>query len=55
MDKTKPAGAGDFKLPAGKSATFKYRFIFHEGDATQAKTAERFAAYAAEKSTSALP
>jgi hypothetical protein len=49
MDKTQPAGAGDFKIPAGQSATFKYRFILHEGDATQAKTAERFAAYAAEK------
>ena len=49
MDKAQPAGAGDFKIPAGQTATFKYRFILHEGDATQAKIAERFAAYAAEK------
>ena len=49
MDKTKPAGAGDFTIPAGKTVTFKYRFILHEGDAAQAKTAERYAQYAAEK------
>jgi len=47
MDKTQPAGAGDFKLAAGKSATFSYRIILHAGDAAQAKIAERFAEYAA--------
>ncbi|MCE9610040.1 MAG: PmoA family protein [Chthoniobacter sp.] len=46
MDRTQPAGAGDFKLEAGKSATFSYRIILHAGDATQAKIAERFAEYA---------
>ena len=46
MDKTQPEGAGDFKLEAGKSVTFNYRIILHEGDAAQAKIAERFAEYA---------
>lgn len=47
MDKTQPEGSGDFKLEAGQSVTFSYRFILHTGDATQAKIAERFAEYAA--------
>ena len=46
MDKTQPEGAGDFKLEAGKSVTFQYRIILHEGDAAQAKIADRFAEYA---------
>ena len=45
MDKSQPAGAGDFKLEAGKSVTFSYRIILHEGDAAQAKIAERFSEY----------
>ncbi len=45
MDKLKPAGAGDFTIAAGKSATFRYRFYLHEGDADTAKVAERFAEY----------
>ncbi len=47
MDKAQPAGGGDFKLEAGKSVTFSYRIILHEGDTAQAKIAERFADYAA--------
>jgi hypothetical protein len=45
MDKSRPAGSGDLKLAAGESVTFKYRFYLHEGDATQAKVAERFTEY----------
>lgn len=41
----KPAGTGDFTLPAGKSVTFKYRFYIHEGDSQQAGVAERFKEY----------
>ena len=48
MDKTQPAGAGDFKIAPGQTATFRYRFYFHEGDGAAAKVAERYAAYAAE-------
>ncbi len=42
----KPAGAGDFKIPAGQSATFRYRFYLHHGDEKEAKVAEEFANYA---------
>jgi hypothetical protein len=42
----KPAGTGDFKILAGKSATFRYRIVLHEGDEKQAKIAELFEAYA---------
>jgi sugar phosphate isomerase/epimerase len=45
----KPAGAGDFVIPAGESATFKYRFYFHKGDEKQAKVAEHFRDYAGGK------
>jgi hypothetical protein len=45
----KPAGVGDFKIPAGQSATFKYRFYFHKGDQIQGKVAEHYSQYAATK------
>lgn len=32
----KPEGTGEFKIPAGQSQTWRYRFVFHEGDARQA-------------------
>ncbi len=38
----KPAGAGALKIEAGKSVTFRYRFVFHEGDEQQARIAERY-------------
>lgn len=44
----KPAGAGNFIIPAGKSVTYRYRFVFHEGDERQAGIAELFKKYAAE-------
>ncbi|MHA3773409.1 DUF6807 domain-containing protein [Verrucomicrobiota bacterium sgz303538] len=45
MDKTQPEGKGEYKLAAGQSVTFRYRFYMHEGDAAQAKVAERFAEF----------
>jgi sugar phosphate isomerase/epimerase len=45
----KPAGTGDFVIPAGQSATFKYRFYFHKGDEKQGKVAEHFRDYASSK------
>jgi sugar phosphate isomerase/epimerase len=45
----KPAGAGDFVIPAGESATFKYRFYFHKGDEKQGQVAEHFRDYAGGK------
>jgi methane monooxygenase PmoA-like len=41
----KPEGTGDLELPAGESITFRYRFLFHQGDAEQAKIAERYKEY----------
>ena len=43
----KPEGTGDMKIEAGKSVTFRYRFVFHEGDAEAAKIPELFEAFAA--------
>ena len=37
--------AGAMTIPAGKSATFRYRFYFHEGDDQQGKVAEQYRAY----------
>ena len=39
--------AGAFKIAPGQSATFRYRFFFHEGDAEQAKVAEHYREYTA--------
>lgn len=41
----KPAGAGDLKVPAGKSITFKYRIYLHEGDTESARVAEMYREY----------
>lgn len=45
----KEPGAGNLNIPAGKSVTFKYRFYIHEGDEQQAKVAERYKEYTAQK------
>jgi sugar phosphate isomerase/epimerase len=42
----KPAGTGDFVIPAGQSVTFKYRFYFHKGDEKQGQVAEHYRDYA---------
>lgn len=44
----KPPGTGDFRIPAGESVTFRYRFYFHRGDEKEAGVAERYEAYARE-------
>ena len=44
----KPAGVGDYTIPAGKSATYRYRIVFHRGDEKQADIANLFKKYAAE-------
>jgi len=38
--------AGAFKIAPGQSATFRYRFYFHEGDTEGAKVAEHYREYA---------
>ena len=37
---------GDFTVPAGQSATFRYRVVIHEGDENAAHIAERYDEYA---------
>jgi len=38
--------AGDFKIAAGQTVTFRWRFYLHEGDTGQGKVAQRYADYA---------
>lgn len=40
-------GAGDVRISAGRSLTFRYRFFLHEGDTESAKVAERYREYSA--------
>ena len=42
----KPKTTGDIKIEAGKSLTWKYRYLIHEGDEKQGKVAEKFAEFA---------
>ncbi len=42
----KPPGTGNMTIPAGEKVTFRYRFLFHEGDPQTAKIAERYRNYA---------
>jgi hypothetical protein len=41
-----PPGTGDLLIPAGESVTFRYRFVFHEGDPEEADVDERYRRYA---------
>lgn len=38
----KDKGTGNLTIPAGKSATFRYRFIFHPNDTASARLSEAF-------------
>jgi len=42
----KPAGTGNLVIGAGRSVTFRYRFMFHEGDAAAAGVAARYSEFA---------
>ncbi len=42
-----PPGTGDLTIKAGQSATFRYRFVFHEGGPEEARIAEQYQRYAA--------
>lgn len=37
-----PPGTGNHTIPAGESLTLRYRFLFHEGDTTDARVAARY-------------
>lgn len=45
FEKLPEKDAGDFKIPAGQSATWRYRFYFHVGDEQQAKVAGHYQEY----------
>jgi len=45
----KPEGAGDFKVEKDGSVRFRYRFVFHAGDAESAKVTELYKAFAETK------
>lgn len=47
FEKLPDKNAGEFKVPAGQSVTFRYRFYFHEGDTDQAKVADHYKDYVA--------
>lgn len=42
FDKSQPKGAGDLKIANGQSVTFRYRIVFHAGDAQAAKIVEKY-------------
>jgi hypothetical protein len=44
-----PQGEGNLSIPPGQSVTFRYRFYYHRGDEKQARVAEHYRRYAAEK------
>ena len=46
FEKGKPKNAGEMVIRNGEKATFKYRFLFHKGDAKEGKIADRFAEFA---------
>ena len=45
----KPAGAGNMTIEPGKSVTFKYRVVLHQGDTEEAKIPELYNSYKNEK------
>jgi hypothetical protein len=42
----KPDGAGDMKIAAGESRSFRYRFLFHRGDVEDAKITDEYKLFA---------
>jgi hypothetical protein len=51
----KPAGTGDFLLAAGRSVTFRYRFVLHEGDEKAGRIAEQYKRFAADEGPLGAP
>jgi hypothetical protein len=49
FEKLPDKNAGNFTIPAGKSATFRYRFYFHKGDEKEAGVAKKYEDYARAK------
>jgi len=47
-----PEGTGDMPIPAGQSVTFRYRFLFHDGNTEQANIPARYQQYVEASSAS---
>lgn len=47
----KPAGTGAMTIAAGKSVTFRYRFLFHNGNEQAGRVAEHYLEYTGPKPT----
>jgi hypothetical protein len=45
FEKLADKSAGNFTIPPGKSATFRYRLYLHKGDDTEARVADRYQQY----------
>ena len=45
----KPPGEGNLTIAKGKSVTFRYRFVFHEGDSEKVNLPQLFKTFSAEK------
>lgn len=50
FDKGAPKHAGDFKMEPGKTVTFRYRVVVHEGDASSARLDDKYRQYTSERS-----
>jgi hypothetical protein len=50
FDKGAAKHSGDFKMEPGKSVTFRYRVVVHEGDASSAKLDDKYRQYTRERS-----
>lgn len=42
----KPLGTGDMTIKAGQEVTFRYRYVFHQGDYERARITQRYEEYA---------
>ncbi len=42
----KPEGTGDMKIAAGDSLSYRYRFLFHDGDAKEANIEKQYQSFA---------
>jgi hypothetical protein len=51
----KPKGTGDFTIPSGQSATFRYRFYYHRGNESEGRVAEHYEEYIHSKDVKEQP
>lgn len=49
FERLESSAAGEMRVPAGKSVTFRYRFLFHRGDEKAARIAQHYEEYVAQR------